>query len=177
MAKKEKLGGRRAPIRPMKRKALTFGFASEEDIPRPTVKRPRRKKGRRTPTDRRNERAVKRARARHPKTKTIKVGIKVGAETLVVSVPQSVRGAFEEGTERLVDSTIIHFLLYEPEKQALYVQLTAAGEWRDYTYFNVSLRQFEAFRDAPSKGRHFNRNIRNTQKWGFQHKFSRGKHI
>lgn len=123
----------------------------------------------------RKARISKRLKAQQTREKTIPVDIMIGGETQIVSIPQSVRGAFELGTERLVDSVIIHFILYEPTSQALYIQLTAAGEWRDYTYFNVSLRQYEAFRDAPSKGRHFNRFIRNTQKWGFQHNFSKGK--
>lgn len=126
---------------------------------------------------RRKAQIAMRLKAQQTRKKTISVDIQVGGETQVVSVPQSVRGDFAVGTERLVDSTIIHLLVYEIEKQALYVQLTAEGEWRDYTYFNVSLRQYEAFRDAPSKGRHFNRAIRNTQKWGFHHNYSKGKHI
>lgn len=102
--------------------------------------------------------------------RTIKVGIQIGGETQVVALPESVRGAFEEKTERLVKSEIIHLIIYEIETQKLYVQLTAAGKWKDYTYLNVTQPQFEAFRDAPSKGRHFNSDIK-------KHNFLRGKHI
>ncbi len=109
------------------------------------------------------------------KGRTVKVGISIGGATQIVSRPQSVRGDFEAGTEALVASIIIHFILYEPETQRLYIQLTAAGEWRDYTYLNVPIRAFEAFRDAPSKGRHFNRHIKNTKIHGFHYNFVRGK--
>ena len=111
------------------------------------------------------------------KERIVDVGIAIGVETMIVGRPQSIRGSFGLRTQKLVSSVIIHFILYEPITQSLYIQLTAAGEGRDYTYFNVSFRAFERFRDAPSKGRHFNRHIRNTQKWGFHYNFGRGKHF
>ena len=101
---------------------------------------------------------------------TIKVGTAISGSTQVVGIPQSIRGSFEEGTERLVRSEIIHLFIYDIETERLYVQLTAAGNWKGYTYLSVSQRQFEAFRDAPSKGRHFNSDIK-------KHSFLRGKRI
>ncbi len=162
-----RLGGRRTPIRPKKREPPEFMEGlPKEGIPKPI---PIRKL--------RTGRKRKRPKPMKARDRVIEVGIKIGAKTQVVSIPQSVRGAFEEGTEVLVDSTIIHLIIYEPETQRLYIQLTAAGKWRDYTYFGVSIRKFEAFRDAPSKGRYFNRNIRNSNKHGFNHIYSRGKQI
>ena len=101
---------------------------------------------------------------------TITVGTAISGSTQIVGLPQSIRGSFEEGTERLVSSEIIHLFIYDIETKRLYVQLTAAGNWKGYTYLSVSQVQFEAFRDAPSKGRHFNSDIK-------KHSFLRGKRI
>lgn len=105
-----------------------------------------------------------------PKVRTIRVNTRISGSTQVVSLPESVRGSFEAGTERLVKSEIIHLFIYDIKTERLYVQLTEAGKWKGYTYLNVTQKQFEAFRDAPSKGRHFNSDIK-------QHTFLRGKRI
>lgn len=141
---------------------LGFGQFEQPKPIKPIRRKPkkRRKGGRRTPQARRNERKIKREVARHPRARVVKVGIQVGAESQIISVPISARGAFAEKTEIGVASEIIHFIQYEIETQRLLVQLTAEGKWKFYTYLNVTQKQFEAFRDSQSKGRHFNSDIK-----------------
>lgn len=125
----------------------------------------RKRKGRHGPKRRvsaRTKAYTKRKAQRHP-TRTIKVDIDITPE-------QSIRGSFEEGTERYVDSEIIYFFMYDAPSQRLAVQLNANGKWKWYTYLGVSIREAYAFEHAPSKGRHFNKYIK-------KHDFLPGKHI
>lgn len=146
-----------------------LGFG-EFEPPKPVI-RPKRR-GRRKPPARRNRRAEayrKRAVQRHPtRTKTIKIGLEIKPE-------QSVRGTFEAGDFVRQDSIIIHFIHYDITIKNLVVQLTIEGNWQWYTYFNVSPQAAADFKDAPSKGQHFNRFIRNTKKHGFHYSFTKGR--
>lgn len=106
---------------------------------------------------------VKRTKTKERRERTIELDIDI-------TTAQSIRGSYEEGTERYQDSEIIHFAIYDPLSQQLAVQLTAAGKWKWYTYQSVSVREAHAFENAPSKGRHFNKYIK-------KHRFLRGKHL
>ncbi|KKM89286.1 hypothetical protein LCGC14_1250170 [marine sediment metagenome] len=89
----------------------------------------------------------------HPKSRTLNVDIKIGASSQIMSVPQSVRGSFEENTLRLIPSKIIHLMIYEPELNTLYLQLTSIEGWKDYTYFDVTFNKFKQFKESVRNGR------------------------
>jgi lysyl-tRNA synthetase class 2 len=54
-------------------------------------------------------------------------------------------------------STVIRHVRYDPEREELDVLFTTG---RRYLYHRVPPREYEAFRAAFSKGRHFNAHIR-----------------
>ena len=172
--RKVKLGGRLRPIKAKARKGVAIEVADKPPEPaivrvraRPTARQRNKTLIKARKTKRGKGVAAKRERARE-RLITVEIEAKP---------PQSIRGSFIEGTEEFVDSVIIHLILYDAPKRQLYVQLTAAGHWRHYTYHNVPLNVADAFEKAPSKGRFFNKNIRNSQKWGFNYRFSRGSPI
>ena len=161
-----RLGGRRTPIKVKKRKAVAIEEAKETPQEKRIKARTQRTIKRRTsaptpPPRRRKTIAAK------PTTRTIEVDI-------LAKPPQSIRGSYKEGTERFVDSIIIHLILYDAPERRLHVQFTAAGNWQHYTYFNVPLNVADAFENAPSKGRFFNKNIRNTKEHGFHYNYAKG---
>lgn len=141
----------------------------EEEITRPAKRRARNKRSK--PPKR------KKGKPSKPKAeKPIKEEIeKRKTQYERMDRPISVRGAFEEGTEVSIDSTIIGYAMYNPSNQRLYIVLKVPEG--GYTYYGVSFEAFNRFKLSASKGRHFNKYIRNSKKWGFHYKFKRGMHL
>jgi hypothetical protein len=58
-----------------------------------------------------------------------------------------------------VPSTVIFWVEYYPEHERLIIAFRGSGKY--YTYYMVPLSVFQAFKLAPSKGRYFNKYIKN----------------
>lgn len=137
------------------------------------IKRPKKRisKGRIRSSTRRAKRTAKRITKRHPKAPKL-VERKLRAPSIVhVSQPMSHRGAFEEGTEREQESEAIRAMRYFGDEGKLWIWFQSGGK---YTYYGVPGNVFMNFRNAPSKGRYFIKNIRNTKKYGNHYKYAEG---
>ena len=101
---------------------------------------------------------AKRVRERkEPKTKPTVV--KAKARVSIMAQPLSARGDYAKRTEFKVPSTVIFWAEYYPDHERLIIAFRGSGKY--YTYYMVALSVFQAFKLAPSKGRYFNKYIKN----------------
>jgi hypothetical protein len=93
---------------------------------------------------------------KEPKTKPTVT--KAKARVSIMAQPLSARGDYAKGTEMKVPSTVIFWVEYYLDHERLIIAFRGSGKY--YTYYNVPMSVYQAFKLAPSKGRYFNKYVK-----------------
>ena len=166
MPRVSRVSGRRSKVRREKRRTTGKGFAEirrkKKEIRAPKmeeIKAGMVPMARVTGSTAKEGRVkAKRVRERkEPRAKTTTTTTKT--KPLIMAQPLSARGAYAKRTEIKVPSTVIFWVEYYPGHERLIIAFRGSGKY--YTYYNVPLSIFQAFKLAPSKGRYFNKYIKN----------------